>query len=291
MNRYIFIAATILLSSCATAHQERSATQGAVIGGAAGAIIGAQSDQIVEGAIIGGVLGGLAGAILAQDRDDRIYASEQRYHRRSCSRGDIYFDRARHSRDLGMRVSLMRQGIRYCPNNPAAHNDLGVALMLWGDSGAARIHFGHALRLEPRYYPAQRNMDYLGHYHVPRHRFEQYREQRQNSHRYEQREDDRDEYRQNNNRRDRPVIQREGYRQNSNQRGRQESRAVETHQNRDQRDRQGNQREESRQKRDQHDRQGNQREESRQNRDQQDGKYRDRGGDDEEGKRRGRDDD
>ncbi|OIO74913.1 MAG: hypothetical protein AUJ57_01310 [Zetaproteobacteria bacterium CG1_02_53_45] len=272
MNRYILVTATILLSSCATAHQERSATQGAVIGGAAGAIIGAQSDQIVEGAIIGGVLGGLAGAILAQDRDDRIYASEERYHRSSCSRGDIYFDRARHTRDLGMRVSLLRQGIRYCPNNPAAHNDLGVALMLWGDSAGARIHFGHALRLDPQYYPARRNMDYLGHYQVPRHRAERYREQRQNSQRYEQREDDRDGYRQNNNQRGRQEIQREGYRQNSNQRGRQDNRNIETRQNRDQRDRQGNQREESRQ-----------------NRDQQDGKYRDRGGDDEDGKRRERD--
>jgi len=283
MNRYILVTATILLSSCATAHQERSATQGAVIGGAAGAIIGAQSDQIVEGAIIGGVLGGLAGAILAQDRDDRIYASEKRYHHRSCSRGDIYFDRARRSRDLGMRVSLMRQGIRYCPNNPAAHNDLGVALMLWGDSAGARIHFGHALRLKPRYYPAQRNMDYLGHYQVPRHRIEQYREQRQNSHRYEQREDDRDGYRQNNSQRDRQGSQREEYRQNSNQRDRQENRNIETRQNRDQRN---TGQPESRQNRDQR---NTSQQKAHQSRDHQDGEYRDRRGEEEDGNRQERD--
>jgi len=160
MKRFTLIAAILLVCSCATTHQQ----QGAAVGATAGAVIGAQSDQIVEGAIIGAILGGLAGAILSEERDDRIQASAPRYHRSNCGRGDAYFNRARHARDLGGRISLMRQGIGYCPNNPAAHNDLGVALMIWGDRVGARIHFNQALRLDRHYYPAQRNIKRMSRY-------------------------------------------------------------------------------------------------------------------------------
>ncbi|ATX80423.1 Glycine-zipper containing OmpA-like membrane domain-containing protein [Mariprofundus aestuarium] len=168
MKRFTLIAAILILASCATTHQQQSATQGAAVGATAGAIIGAQSDQIVEGAIIGAILGGLAGAMLADDRDDRIQASAPRYHRSNCGRGDVYFSRARNARDLGGRISLMRQGIGYCPNNPAAHNDLGVALMIWGDRVGARIHFNQALRLDRHYYPAQRNINRMSRYKAPK---------------------------------------------------------------------------------------------------------------------------
>jgi len=167
MKRYLSIVAIGLLAGCSTAYQERSATQGAVVGAVAGAVIGSQSDQLVEGAIIGGVLGGLVGAMLADDRDDRIHESTPRYHRNSCSRGDIYFERARHERGLDRRITLMRQGIAYCPNNPAAHNDLGVALMLWGDSNGARMHFQQALRFDSQYYPARHNMERMSRYRAP----------------------------------------------------------------------------------------------------------------------------
>ncbi len=147
-----------LLSGCATTHQERATTQGAVIGAAAGAVIGAQSDRAVEGALIGGVLGGLAGAVLSEDGHDRVLASEPRYHRRSCGQGEAYFDRAARERNLDQKIYLMREGLHLCPKNPAAHNDLGVALMLRGDYREAERHFGHALKLDPGYAPARRNM-------------------------------------------------------------------------------------------------------------------------------------
>lgn len=150
-----------LLSGCATTHQERATTQGAVVGATAGAVIGAQSDRAVEGAFIGGILGGLAGAVLSDDGSDRVMASEPRYHRRSCRQGAQYFDRAARVRNLNRKISLMRQGLRLCPGNPAAHNDLGVALMLRGDYAEARKHFGHALKLDPGYIPARRNMERL----------------------------------------------------------------------------------------------------------------------------------
>lgn len=202
MKRLIFIVTALFLTGCATAHQERTATRGAAIGATAGAVIGSQSDQVLEGAIIGGVLGGLAGAILSEDRDDRVHSSERRYHRSACERGDIYFGRARNSRSLDRRIAFMRQGIRYCPNNPAAHNDLGVALMLWGDSAGARIHFNQALRFDPHYYPSQRNLKRMKRYRSPHVRIEHRRDHRNKDYRRDHNSSDRDHYRQDNRSRD-----------------------------------------------------------------------------------------
>ncbi|OIO74911.1 MAG: hypothetical protein AUJ57_01300 [Zetaproteobacteria bacterium CG1_02_53_45] len=166
MKRFIFIAATLFLASCATAHQEQSAgherpaKKGAVTNTANSH--GDTSDHIVRGQIFGGVLGALAGAVLDKERDDRINPSEERFHRSSCSNGDEYFGRARYENDLDVRITLMEEGIDYCPDNPAAHNDLGLALMLWGDMDAARMHFNDALRLDPDYNPARINLSRMG---------------------------------------------------------------------------------------------------------------------------------
>lgn len=157
----LWLAAIGMISGCATAHQERAATSGAIIGATAGAVIGAQSNRVAEGAVIGGVIGGLAGAVLAEGAEDRVVPSEPRYHRRSCARGQSYFDRAARARNLDSKIALMREGLRLCPQNPAAHNDLGVALMLRGERGdyrEAAAHFRHALRIDPDYVPARRNL-------------------------------------------------------------------------------------------------------------------------------------
>lgn len=167
MKRLLPVLTISLLAGCATPYQEQSATQGAVIGAGAGAIIGAQSDQVVEGTIIGGIVGGLVGAMIADDSSDHIRASDARYHRNQCNRGETFFERARHEHELDRRINLMRQGISYCPENPAAHNDLGVALLLRGDRDGARMHFNQALRLDPQYYPARHNMERIEHYQPP----------------------------------------------------------------------------------------------------------------------------
>lgn len=64
--RTLIIAMVILgLTACATQHQEQAATTGAIIGATAGTVIGAQSNQTMEGAIIGGILGAAVGAASA----------------------------------------------------------------------------------------------------------------------------------------------------------------------------------------------------------------------------------
>jgi len=153
----------LLLSSCATPHQERTTTTGALIGATAGAVIGSQSDHTAEGAVIGGVIGGLAGAIIGDDQ--RTHAAAPRYHRRNCPGGESYFRRAQHEHNLHEKIELMQQGIRYCPNNPAAHNDLGVAYMRLGNRQQAARHFNRALQIDPYYQPARANLNRLNRRH------------------------------------------------------------------------------------------------------------------------------
>jgi len=185
MKQMISIAMILLLSACATPYQQRTTAQGAAIGAAAGAVIGAQNDNAAQGAAIGGALGALAGAVLAEQRERGIRTSAPRYHRKACRRGVQYFDRAYRARNLDRKIDLLKKGLRYCPNNPAAHNDLGVALVLRGDQGAARRHFNRALRLDPGYYPAQRNLDRMS-------RRYQGRYQRRVGDRYDDRYDEHD---------------------------------------------------------------------------------------------------
>ena len=161
MRKVYVFGMAMVLSACATPHQERAATTGAIVGATAGAVIGSQSDRTAEGAVIGGVIGGLAGAVLAEDRSGHVYTSAPRYHRRACRRGEGYFRKAQRARRLNRKIDLLREGLRYCPGNPAAHNDLGVALMLKGNYRAAENQFRHALRIDPDYRPARRNLAYL----------------------------------------------------------------------------------------------------------------------------------
>lgn len=185
MNRIILTAIfTMLVAGCATTEQERAATTGAVIGATAGAVIGAQSDRAAEGAVIGGVLGGLTGAILADDGRGRVYSSDRRYHRRACPSGQSYFDESRHTADLDRKIHLMKRGLRYCPNNPAAHNDLGVALMLKGNYRAAEQHFRHALRLDPGYEPARRNLAHV-HRLMGRHGYKAHKQKKHDRYEYD----------------------------------------------------------------------------------------------------------
>jgi len=192
MKLFALILSLAMFSGCVAAtHQQRTATQGAVIGGTAGAVIGAQSDRVAEGAVIGAIVGGLAGAIIAEGRSDRVYASEARYHRRACQKGSQYFSRAHSARNLDRKIDLMREGLRYCPNNPAAHNDLGVALVLRGNQAAARSHFNHAIRIDPQYRPAHFNLRGLGY---PQRGYKNERRERQND-RYERRDSGSDDKR------------------------------------------------------------------------------------------------
>lgn len=92
MKRIILVAAIVSLSACATPHQERAATTGAIIGATGGAVIGSQTNDTATGAVIGGIMGAAAGAIIGADSPQPVYRStryerEQRHAHRE-RRGD-----------------------------------------------------------------------------------------------------------------------------------------------------------------------------------------------------------
>lgn len=63
---------TIALSSCASQNNAQyRAGQGALIGGAAGGIIGHQSGKAGEGAALGGALGGIIGHAVGSEEDKK----------------------------------------------------------------------------------------------------------------------------------------------------------------------------------------------------------------------------
>jgi len=72
MYKLLMIIMILGLSSCATYEQQRITTTGAMIGGATGALIGAESDKVVEGAVMGAAIGAVAGAIIL-DSQHREY--------------------------------------------------------------------------------------------------------------------------------------------------------------------------------------------------------------------------
>ena len=72
----------------AASAQQRT-TQGAAVGGAAGAIIGGiighQNDEVPEGALIGGAVGAIAGGLIGRNQDNMArerYAQQQAYNQR-----------------------------------------------------------------------------------------------------------------------------------------------------------------------------------------------------------------
>ncbi|GIW99897.1 MAG: hypothetical protein KatS3mg111_3230 [Pirellulaceae bacterium] len=96
--------------------QSRS-TEGAAVGGAAGAIIGGiighQNDEVPEGALIGGALGAIGGALLGRSKDEEIarqqwYAQQQAYAMQQQRQAQAAVNGAVSPSDL---VQMVRSGL------------------------------------------------------------------------------------------------------------------------------------------------------------------------------------
>lgn len=156
MNVRLLFLAVAMLAACATPQQERATTTGALIGATAGAVIGAQNDRMAEGAVVGGVIGGLTGALIGEQQ--RQPGRPRVHHHSRCPGGERFFNRARREPNMHEKIELMQQGLSYCPNNAAAHNDLGVAYYRIGNHRLAARHFKRALAIDPYYEPARVNL-------------------------------------------------------------------------------------------------------------------------------------
>jgi len=88
-------------------YQQRVITTTTVVGATAGAVIGADSHQAVEGALIGGVFGAAVGMLMAQNEPARTYAPVYRSRTvRHRGYGQVVYTRpvnARHGHERHLR--------------------------------------------------------------------------------------------------------------------------------------------------------------------------------------------
>jgi len=96
MNKLWMLLLLFGLSSCATYEQQRAASTGAMIGGAAGAVLGAESDRVLEGAAIGAAIGAVTGAVTGAAISD----SQRAAHKRQVQQGAALkpYKHAKHSK-------------------------------------------------------------------------------------------------------------------------------------------------------------------------------------------------
>lgn len=79
-----------------------------------------------------------------------------------CSRAfRDYFDKAQLSTNRDEQISLYRQGLQLCPDDDVAHYELGRVLVDAGRRGEAEQEFEAALRINPGFDEARRQLDTL----------------------------------------------------------------------------------------------------------------------------------
>ena len=79
-----------------------------------------------------------------------------------CSRAfRDYFDKAQVSTNRDEQISLYREGLQLCPDDDVAHYELGRVLVDAGRHGEAETEFEAALKINPGFDQARRELDSL----------------------------------------------------------------------------------------------------------------------------------
>lgn len=79
--------------------------------------------------------------------------------REACNRAFYAFDAARRAGDSEEAIRLYREGLDLCPSDDVAHNELGELYLRLGRKADAAAEFEAALRLNPNFSRAQRNLE------------------------------------------------------------------------------------------------------------------------------------
>lgn len=82
--------------------------------------------------------------------------------RRDCNRAfRDYFEKAQGDKDPHRAISLYRQGLEICPDDDVAHYELGKVLRALGRVEEARREFAVAVKLNPEFVDARRQLEGL----------------------------------------------------------------------------------------------------------------------------------
>jgi tetratricopeptide (TPR) repeat protein len=73
-----------------------------------------------------------------------------------------YFDKAQLTTDREEAISLYREGLAICPDDDVAHYELGRALLNAGRPAEAAKAFEAALKINPAFADAKRELDAIG---------------------------------------------------------------------------------------------------------------------------------
>ena len=79
--------------------------------------------------------------------------------REACNQAFYAFDAARKTSDTEEAIAKYKEGLGLCPKDDVAHNELGEIYMRAGRKSEAAAEFQAALRINPNFSRAQRNLD------------------------------------------------------------------------------------------------------------------------------------
>jgi len=167
MLRKFFILCMCIVLFSATTQAGDKAIMGTLLGAGLGAAIGHSADRTGgagKGAAIGAIGGYFIGKQMDKQKDKKpTYATPPPKQSSSynCKSALNDTDYASNMRNKGEKVFLLQNAMRICPSSARIHNDLGVAYYQRGqqyDEKRARLELQEALRIDPSYNVAQRNL-------------------------------------------------------------------------------------------------------------------------------------
>jgi len=133
----VLLLSIALLSSCLTGYLEEDLKK--------------QQEQIKE-----------QNAEMARQRAELEALRQSKQTSDQCSRAfRDYFDKVQLSTDRDEQISLYRQGLQLCPDDDVAHYELGRVLVDAGRRGEAEQEFEAALKINPGFDEARRQLDAL----------------------------------------------------------------------------------------------------------------------------------
>jgi tetratricopeptide (TPR) repeat protein len=88
--------------------------------------------------------------------------AERRRRRRDCNRAFLLFERAQGAAEAREVVALYREGLDLCPDDEVAHYEAGKVLAGMGRTEEAAREFEAALRINPNFQDARRQLQAMG---------------------------------------------------------------------------------------------------------------------------------